>query len=364
MASTKRPRRGATGWRPHDPLSHFLVELAAGREVGVPALDSEVWEQLHRHGLVGLAATEGPSAIRSAVQPHLIRLRARQEVMLANTTRVLGSLAEAGVPVTILKGPHLDGEIYRREGQRTYTDIDLFVPPDYVDRALSTLLGDPCSEELPPKRPKAAKRELPFRDPSGLVFAFDLHWDPFGYRQLLGAADGAARWSWDRAEGPVAGRHGPVWRLPAEAMLAFLCAHALLDHRFRLILFRDLVEVARGFLRWEELVAFAGRWGLRWTTYLSLLVATRALGASVPDDVLAELRPRAWMIGLAETSFARADVARLDGHRPHPLNLLVVLLHDRLGGRVRLACRAPLAVPGWRRRTEALQRERGQGVST
>ncbi|MCA1737211.1 MAG: glycosyltransferase, partial [Actinobacteria bacterium] len=129
------------------------------------------------------------------------------------------------------------------------------------------------------------------------------------------------------------------------------CTHAILDHRFRLILFRDLAEVAADpRLQWAELVDFAGRWHLRSLTYLAWLMAAHLARGPVPATVLAELRPSNWPTRLLEAMLPRTDVVHFDGHRPHPVNLATVLVHDDFLQRVVLATRAPLAVPSWARR--------------
>ena len=56
--------------------------------------------------------------------------------------------------------------------------------------------------------------------------------------------------------------------IPEEIRVAFACTHALLDHRFRLVLFRDLAEFARrGIDRNRVLLAGFSRGGsMVWDT--------------------------------------------------------------------------------------------------
>ena len=190
-------------------------------------------------------------------------------------------------------------------------------------------------------------------DPSGVGFNLDLHWDLFSYTQLRGCADGATEWAWDHARLVPDHPLGPLWELPEEARIAFLGTHAVLDHRFRMILFRDLAEVALKEPNWDAVRAFAERWQLRSTTYMSLLIAQQATGALVDDAFLGSLRPRSTPIRVAERLLSTTDLVHFDGHRVHPLNLAMVLLHDDRATRLRLLAEAPVAFPSWWRRVAA-----------
>jgi glycosyltransferase involved in cell wall biosynthesis len=287
-----------------------------------------------------------------------LRAAARQRQMRAHLRKVLTDLSEAGVRAAVLKGPYV-ALSYGNPRLRMYGDLDLLVPREDLALALEVLAADPAVPFIPPKRPRADKRDVPFHDPSGLHFTVDLHWDLFSYSQLRGRAEGATRWAWDRAVEDAGHELGPLWELPLEVRLAFLCTHAILDHRFRLILFRDLAEVAHHSVDWEELERYASRWGLRTTSYLALLMAARVAGAAVPEGLLTQLRPRNIPTRTVEWMLRRVDVVRFDGHRPHLLNLGVVLLHDDFADRVRLAGRALLALPEWRRRV-GLDRQAGK----
>ncbi|MEE8490349.1 MAG: glycosyltransferase, partial [Acidimicrobiia bacterium] len=305
-----------------------------------------------RHGLLGLMVKSRDPRLHSASIAPYVRLAARQSIMLRHLHRLLISLDQAGVPAKVLKGPNLGLTAYQDPSLRTYTDVDLLVPASGLERALEVIAADPAVPSIPPKGPKADKRDITIQDDSGVRFSLDLHWDLFSYTQLRGCADGASEWSWSESTGPTDFGLGPAWQLPEEARAAFLCAHAVLDHRFRLILFRDLAELARRGVDWERLIEFTGRWRLRSTTYVALLIATRLVEAPVPQIVLDEMRPRSLPVGIAERWLARTDIVRFDGHRPHPLNLAMVLLHDDLPSRIALLAQAPFAFPAWQRRVE------------
>jgi glycosyltransferase involved in cell wall biosynthesis len=233
---------------------------------------------------------------------------------------------------------------------RNFTDIDVLVEPHSLERALRMLSSDEAVSAVPKRGPKADKRDVLFSDPSGMTFILDLHWNLFSYSQLRGSAEKATDAAWESAVLVEDSSLGPHWTLPIGTEIAFLAAHSILDHRFRLALFRDFVEVARRNVDWDDVITTCGRWGLRSTTYIPLWMANQVLEAEIPEGVLESLRPRSSVVSFLERALPRVDLARFDGHRVHPVNLGAVLLNDSPISRVGLAVRAPVAFPAWRRR--------------
>ena len=348
LAVSKLLRGEMDPWRPGNTQSQFLIDLAAGRpsEGGLEP-SNELLHLANAHGLIGLFAdwTDDP-----IVRANMVRLAARQQMMRHHLSRVLQRFHQAGVRAAVIKGPRLADAFYRDAHHRTFTDIDVLVEPDSLERALELLSRDEAVSAVPKRGPKADKRDVLFSDPSGITFILDLHWNLFSYRQLRGTAGKATNAAWESAIWVEDSSVGPHWTLPIGTEIAFLAAHSILDHRFRLALFRDFVEIARRKVDWDDVIATSGRWGLRSTTYIPLWIAREALGAEVPEGVLESLRPRSMVVSFLERTLPRVDLAEFDGHRVHPVNLAVVLLNDSPAARVGLAFRAPFAFPAWRRR--------------
>ena len=334
-------------WSGGDPLSHALLQLTADR--GLPEgtiIGAGLVELAQRHGLIGILADAGSNTLTRAIQG---RELARRTVMERHLARLLDRFDHAGLRVAVVKGPGI-AERYRLPRHRPFTDLDLLVEAERLDDALSLLAADEAVGEIPPKRPKADKRDITLTDPSGVRFNVDLHWDLFSYSQLRGAARGAVDVAWDQAVKVTDSSLGPVWRIPDAIGIAFLASHAVLDHRFRLILFRDFLELARDEIDWEALQEVATRWGLRSTTFLALWMARNALGVNVPGEFLSAVYQPSIPIRYLRLALPRTDLVRFDGHHPHPINLAVALLNDSPASRVALFVRSPFAVPGWRRR--------------
>ena len=272
--------------------------------------------------------------------------------------RLLESLHEAGVQATVLKGPHLARWAYANPAHRTFTDIDLLVPHGDIEAALEVIAADPSVITIPPKTPKADKRNVSMGDESGIRFTLDLHWDLFSYTQLRGCAGGGTAWAWEHAEFKAQHTLGPLWELPVEAQLAFLCTHALLDHRFRLVLFRDLAEVSSRFAAWDQLVDFGRRWKLQSFTYFGLLVAERVADAALPVWILSSLRRPSIPTRSLELLLPRTDLTTFDERSPSAVNIGALMLHDSLPERYHLAFRAAQALPGYVKTAKASVHDR------
>lgn len=329
-----------------DRTSRLLIDLAADRAVAIPGqVRAGLVELGQRHGLISILSEETDDQLVRAITS---RETARRRILEWHVKGILERFDQAGIRTAVLKGPAIAGR-YRNPSHRLFSDIDLLVADHQIDGALELMAEYPATLSIPEKRPKADKRDILVKDPSGILFNVDVHWDLYSYSQLRGSAAGAIEMAWAGAI-PIGSPLGPQWDIPDAYRIAFLCAHAVLDHRFRLILFRDFLELCRGEVDWEALGEVATRWGLRSTTYLALWLGKSIVDAAVPEDFLTAVRPRSLPLRYLEAALPGIDLVRFDGHRPHPVNLASVLLNDSRWGRTSLLLRAPAAVPKWRRR--------------
>lgn len=336
-----------------DIVSRAVLRLAADRGWDDTLdLSAGVVELAHRHGLAAALASETADPFATAVG---VRESLRSRTLSEHLPRLLERLGAAGIKVAVVKGPSV-AALYRNPRLRSFSDLDLLVPEDQLDLAIEALSADEALVEVPPKRPTLDKRDLWFADGRGVGFNVDLHWNLFSYSQLRGSASAATAEAWDRAV--FADGLGESWDLPMAHRIGFLAAHAILDHRFRLILFRDFLEIERLGVDWDDVLDVAARHGLRSTTYLSLWISREALGVPVPPDFLEELRPRSLPVGYLEWALPKTDIVRFDGHTARTQNLAAVLLNDSASSRVALAVRSPLAVRGWRGRVRVEEASR------
>jgi len=333
-----------------DSLSRLLVDVCADRIVEERiSSDAGLLELAQRHGLIALLADLVDDPLVRAIRA---RETARRRVLQKHLQQILIDLDAAGIRAVVLKGAAIASR-YRDPEHRPYSDIDILVPEGQVSDALDRLSKYPGTLRVPAKRPKADKRDILMRDESGVVFNCDLHWDLFSYTQLRRSAEGATAEAWERAEYIPDSGMGPLWDIPEAFRIVFLSSHSVLDHRFRLILFRDFLELAKRPIDWDQVDVVAHRWGLRSTTFLALWLSREMLGADIDRGFLASVRPKSAPIGFLEWALPRTDVVRFDGHRPRPINLASVLLNDSPGERLSLLARAPSAFPAWQRRVKA-----------
>lgn len=334
--------------------SQLLLDIAADRPVDPnrSITESEL-AGAAGHGLLGLMATSDHPGMSESARAAFARLVARQQAMERVLRPVLERLAGAEIPATVVKGPALARWGYRRPEHRTYNDIDLVVPAQRMAETLDVLADIEQTVAIPAKTPKADKRNILMADASGVRFTLDLHWDLFSYTQLRQCARRAADEGWEQATWRPDHPLGPMWQLPTPMLVAFLATHAVLDHRFRLILFRDLAEIAAsGTIDWAEVIEWCDRHSLRSITYLAFLLASMWVEAEIPSGILKALRRRSLPVRAVEKVAPKVDPVTFNGHRPHPLNLAVVLVHDWRFRRIELAATAPFAFPEWLRRVE------------
>jgi glycosyltransferase involved in cell wall biosynthesis len=336
-------------------VSQALIMLASDR--GFPSdisVTAGLLELAQRHGLIGLLAEHARDGMTHAIR---VRESLRSQRLSQHLSRLSVKLHDAGIRAAVLKGLSI-AEQYSDPTVRTFSDLDILVPRDQMDHAIAVISGDENAKEVPTKRPRADKRDILFEDDSGVRFNVDLHWSLFSYSQLRGAAKDATEHAWEQATFRPDSPWGPLWELPSPHRVAFLASHAVLDHRFRLILFRDLLEMERRGIDWGALDSLARSCGLRSITYVAFWIAQQALDVPVPPDFLRLVRPSSFPISYLEWALPRIDLVRFDGHRPHPVNLATVLLNDSRSERRSLLVKAPFALPDWRRRVARDSRPR------
>ena len=270
-----------------DLIGPAVMALTARRPPGDIDPGPRGIDTLTRHGLIGAAAIEGGPALRSAALPAAVRLWARQEIMNRHQARIVRALQRAGIPAIVLKGQSV-ARWYDDPRSRPSTDIDLLVPASAVEDALQELRADDWVTDIPPRGPQADKRHVMIRDESGVSFILDLHWHLFSYHQLRRRADEAMADVWSRVtQDAVLGG-----TLPLDVEVAFLACHAVLDHRFRLVLFRDLAELAERAGDLGAVEGFATEHGLRALTWTALTAARHFAEAPIDPSFMDRLGPR------------------------------------------------------------------------
>ena len=182
-------------------------------------LDSTGWAvfadfAIRRHMVAPLIAPEiealpVPKATRAEIATAVRANAFAMTAQIAETKRVLTAFAEAGVPLTIVKGWPLGARLYPAPEIRHVGDLDLLVAPEQAAEALTLLEGlgfghadgaiDKAARgarcDLKDPRVLAAKKHVSLvRAPTGVMI--ELHWRLMslsGWPEPLGRPDSLAR---------------------------------------------------------------------------------------------------------------------------------------------------------------------------
>lgn len=253
--------------------------------------------------------------------------------------RILGFLADARVPVILLKGATLLGQVYPGLGSRPMRDVDLLIHASRVEQAAAVLqqmgYDTPASDGRGHTRDflRSYGGELAFEGGEGRWLSLDLHWKLVhheGYRDFL---DIDYEGLWQRA-GPAPEAAGGEQQLSVEDNLLYLALHLGLHHRLEVLsMYLDLDRIIRKTeaIDWSALSARARVWRVRNVTYLTLALTRELFASPVPEDTLDALRPSRLRLALLGRIVNASDIATgqvsagTKGER-----ILHLLLTDRL----------------------------------
>ena len=210
-----------------------------------------------------------PAHIRNAMRMDLFGVARQNLIALNALAAVLDALNDAGIPHILLKGAALALALYKNEGLRPMSDIDLLVPREDVPRALEVLLGCGYDTAIPEIHTGASQlyaSELFLRANNPEAPALDLHWclinTPHYHHKISAPA------LWENTT-PVAVADVPSQTLAPEALLLHLAGHLALHHHdledADLLWSHDIalliVENAVA-LDWDAVIALAQTWDL------------------------------------------------------------------------------------------------------
>ena len=217
--------------------------------------------------------------------------------------RVAPVLDAAGVPWLVFKGPVLSSSVYCDPGMRRYSDLDVLVPPDRFADAVVAMESAGFENPITSWAPQAYFRAgaIAF-DVDGI--SVDLHWHVmYKYQDR--------RWYHIDPEQLFARRHtievgGRVCATFDDVDTVFhLALHAAREGCDRLVWLKDIeLAIATGQPDLDELVRRSRDARCAPAIGIALARSKWALGAEVPDDIVAALVGRVWpLIVRAVASF-------------------------------------------------------------
>lgn len=271
---------------------HPDAEPAATRLAGMPA--DEVAQAVIEHrvlGAVGRLADVEPNGglietlrghERFAVMRHLAKVNA-----LRDLSRLLGGIS---APWLTFKGPVLAEHVYR-DGNRSYDDLDVLVPPEWFPRVVDLLLaeGAHIADRNWPLLRREGRAQLHLVLPDGT--ALDLHWHMvnFGSVRRTFQIHGEALHARARTIS-IGGMEIPTFG--TEDAIVQLALHATISGGHKLVWLKDLEQtILHDPPAWDRVVEIAHAQGTGLAVAASLSRAGDTLAAPLPRDVLRALAP-------------------------------------------------------------------------
>ena len=168
--------------------------------------------------------TYAPHALPTSVLDHLIRVlhrnKLRAEAMRGELYRISKALSDRSIACIPMKGIDLAFRLYSDPGVRPFEDMDLLIPENQIDEAISSMksLGYEIPDALlPPAWVRRFHFHLPMLHSEKNIFV-ELHWTLTDRYILSKSATDAA---WKSAS------HCPenIWRLHPELYAIYLLLH-------------------------------------------------------------------------------------------------------------------------------------------
>jgi hypothetical protein len=268
--------------------------------------------------------------------------------------RVETDLAEAGIPLVLLKGAAVAGAAWGDPALRAMSDLDAWIREEDLPRATERLRAMGFVEvELNPHRPRELKRlarvEIQLRLPGREHVLVELHASPFKgfWAQRAAAVDEAGIRERTVAVGP--GRHARA--LAPEDQVLHLAFH-LAAGQFVAAPLRGLLDIAlvarTTAVDWETVAERAAQWRLATLTWTVLDLAERLIGVPGVAEVLSRRRPSAARRALLRRIVTPESILEAKNwFRLRARYVLLLLLVDRPPDMARLVLRTVWPERAW-----------------
>ena len=303
-----------------DSVRAWLAAVVRGVEPGaMPPDEARLLDTARAEGVLALchhqlrrspAWTQYPETLREALTRHARQAVAVDLMRAAELRDVLAALAQAGLPVLLLKGAALAYTLYPEPHLRDRCDADLLVPSrDEAERACRVL------QTLGYQRPNAVTGDLIVHEISyyktvhgGLTHALDIHWrlnnatllsERFTFAELAAAVMPIP------ALGPHANDLGSVHALLLACM--HRVAHLPAGNADRLIWLYDIHLLAQRMTdeQWQWWLTLAEERGVCGPCLDGLRTVQMVFEAIPPDEILRRLRAGADREGWFNPRLAR-----------------------------------------------------------
>ncbi len=225
---------------------------------------------------------------------------ARNLLLYDESSRVLKSFEEKGIPVVALKGIVLAEFIYKNVALRPMADVDLLVQKRNLSEITKTLFE--LGFEILPQEKRATikymneshfvKHQENIKHLPSLII--NIHWDLTAPARFKGATKINTQQMISKARpGKVAWSN--ILVMAPEDQILWVIYHATFQHPFigllQLCDVAELIKLKENELDWQSLVKTSRNGRIATATYYFLSSSKRLLGAPIPGWVLKALAP-------------------------------------------------------------------------
>ena len=203
--------------------------------------------------------------------------------------RLLDRFNEAGIPVIPLKGLYLADLLYDDPALRPTSDLDLLVKVQDFDTSQRVLEEAGCTKLADEEQ--GAEYHVSYVTTDGRAghVLIELH-RALGESHVAGL-DIEAVW---RSAAPITWEGRTIWTMALQDLFLYTCLHAVKDGLASIRSLLDITLLLERYgqdLPWQELAQRVKRARIETPVSLSLLLSRELLGASVPSEFLAAIRP-------------------------------------------------------------------------
>lgn len=234
--------------------------------------------------------------LAAALQGDLYAAIAQNQLHQANLETITTHF-DHHIPIVLLKGIALGQSVYGGVSYRPMSDLDLWVPAQYLDQAKGFMaqagFAQDVKEKRPPELQLLSTGETRFYQPRWVQNLVELHLSPFSgwWVKHTTAIDIAAMWQ--RLE-PLPAQ--PAMRqLAAEDAVIHFAVHTAVNHQFDLHLIRSLVDIAltaqKREVDWQVVAQRARGWRVATAVYTILTLLHQLIGLPELEPALHILRP-------------------------------------------------------------------------
>jgi hypothetical protein len=257
-----------------------------------------------RHGLIGPVqafasqSNTVPDTVLESLRIAFLTQSARNFGLMEALIEILRAFATASIEVAVWKGPAVALLAYERVAMREFTDLDLLVRPEDLNRGRVVLgnLGYRQNGESDSNR--RAEKDIQFKRDADEVVV-ELHWAlNASNRRFPIEATGI----WERLQ-TVYFQNQPIRTLGLEDTLIGLCVHGSVHRWTSLKWVFDVAWIVRfkaATLDWDTLIERCTAAGCSRTLLVSLRVASLLFGVRMPEVIERQMSNNPTVMNLAE----------------------------------------------------------------